>query len=208
MTSKEEQDIQFYRGSAINEYIQRLHLSIEEKRVIDKAIASAKSATPDLSLIQKSDAMLKKIADKKQRAKVSKVDEKELARAVASVNMSKYKAPPSSFTAPQKSNATFRWTSGLLVSSVLIGILSYAMKHQGKYTYEEAVEKCHEKNQVLPLTLDDFLDSGYRFGQPAEFWAADGKLMVTLAWGVYPPDPDVAGYSYICVDENGKNGRD
>ena len=204
MTSKEEQDVQFYRGSAVHEYVKKLHLSVAERKIVDMAIATAKKEKPNLKLIQESDALLNKVAEEKRSTKVTQVNEKELARAVADVNMTKYKAPPSSFTAPRESHATYRWVSGFVVSAVVMAIVSYAMKHQGKYTYQEAVEKCTEKNQVLPLTMVDFFDSGYRFGQPAEFWTADGKLMITQAWRPIEPEPEVVGYSYICVESNGK----
>ena len=204
MTSKEEQDVQFYRGSAVHEYVKKLHLSVAERKIVDMAIATAKKEKPNLKLIQESDALLNKVAEEKRSTKVTQVNEKELARAVADVNMTKYKAPPSSFTAPRESHATYRWVSGFVVSAVVMAIVSYAMKHQGKYTYQEAVEKCTEKNQVLPLTMVDFFDSGYTFGQPAEFWTVDGKLMITQVWRPIEPEPEVVGYSYICVESNGK----
>jgi len=204
MTRKEEQDVQFYRGSAVHEYVKKLHLSEAERKVIDRAIATANKEKPNLKLIQDSDALLNKIAKEKRTTQATKVNEKELARAVADVNMTKYKAPKSSFTTPRESHATYRWVSGFVVSAVVMAIVSYAMKHQGKYTYQEAVEKCAEKNQVLPLTMDDFFDSGYRFGQPAEFWTVDGKLMITQVWRSVQPDPEIVGYSYICVESNGK----
>ncbi len=204
MTSKEEQDVQFYRGSAVHEYVKKMHLSEEEEKVVEVAIATAKKENPDLTLIQESDALLNKIAEEKRTVKATQVSDKDLARAVADVNMSKYKSPPSSFTTPQNSNATFRWVSGLLVGAVVAAIVSYAMDHQGKFTYQEAVEKCTEKNQVLPITIADFVDSGYKFGQPAEFWTANGTLMISQAWQTEQSDPDSAGYSYICVDKNGK----
>ena len=118
--------------------------------------------------------------------------------------MKKYKVPKSSFTTARESHATYRWVSGFVVSAVVMAIVSYAMKHQGKFTYQEAVEKCAEKNQVLPLTMYDFFYSGHTFGQPAEFWTADGKLMITQAWRSVQPEPEVVGYSYICVESNGK----
>ena len=160
---------------------------------------------PNLVLIQESDVLLNKIAEEKRTVKVTQVSEKDLARAVADTNMSKYKTPPSSFTTPRESNATFRWVSGLLVGAVVAAIVSYAMDHQGKFTYQEAVEKCSEKHQVLPLTIADFVDSGYRFGQAAEFWTANGTLMISQAWQAEQANPDSAGYRYICVDKNGKN---
>jgi len=204
MTRKEEQDVQFYRGSAVHEYVKKLHLSEAEQKVVDSAIATAKQEKPNIKLIQESDVLLNKVAEEKRTAQATKVNEKELARAIADVNMTKYKSPKSSFTTPRKSNATYRWGSGFVVSAVVMAILSYAMEHQGKYTYQEAVEKCAEKNQVLPLTMYDFFDSGYTFGQPAEFWTADGKLMITQAWRSVQPDPEIVGYSYICVESNGK----
>lgn len=204
MTSKEEQDVQFYRGSAVHEYVKKLSMSDAEKKVVNAAIATAQTKNPNLALIQESDALLNKIAEEKRTVKVTQVSDKDLARAVADVNMSKYKAPPSSFTAPRESNATYRWVSGLLVVAVVAAIVSYAMDHQGKYTYQEAIDKCSEKNQVLPITIADFVDSGYRFGQPAEFWTAKGTLMVSQAWSIHQANPDSAGYSYICVDANGK----
>jgi len=205
MTNKEGQDVQFYRGSAVHEYVKKLNLRDAEKKIVDAAIATAQAENPNLALIQESDALLNKIAEEKRTVKkAAPVNEKDLAKAIADVNMLKYKAPPSSFTTPRESNATFRWVSGLLVGAVVAGIVSYAMDHQGKYTYEEAVEKCSEKNQVLPITIADFVDSGYRFGQPAEFWTAKGTLMISQAWQVEQADPNSAGYSYICVDKNGK----
>jgi len=204
MTSKEEQDVQFYRGSAVHEYVKKLSMSDAEKKVVDTAIATAQTENPNLALIQESDALLNKIAEEKRTVKVTQVSEKDLARAVADTNMSKYKTPPSSFTTPRKSNATYRWVSGLLVGAVVTAIISYAMGHQGKFTYQEAVEKCREKKQVLPLTIADFVDSGYKFGQPAEFWTANGTLMISQAWRIHQADTDRAGYSYICVDKNGK----
>ena len=204
MTSKEEQDIQFYRGSAVHEYLKKMHLSEVEKKVIDAAIDTAQTENPNLTLIQESDTLFNKITEEKRTKKATQVREKELARAVANVNMSKYKAPQSSFTTQRKSNATYRWVSGLLVSAVVAAIVSYAMDHQGKYTYQEAIDKCTEKKQVLPITIADFVDSGYTFGQPAEFWTANGTLMISQAWNIEQADPASVGYSYICVDKNGK----
>ena len=204
MTSREEQDVQFYRGSAIHEYMKKLHMSEAERKIVDMAIATARKEKPNLKLIRESDALLNKIAEEKHTAQVAKVNEKELARALADVNMTKYKAPKSSYTTPRESNATYRWISGFVASAVVMAIVGYAMKYQGKYTYQEAVEKCAEKNQLLPLTIDDFFDSGYRFGQPARFWTADGKLMITQVWRSVQSDPEIVGYSYICVESNGK----
>ena len=204
MTSKEEQDIQFYRGSAVHEYVKKMHLSGAEKKVVDTAIATAQTENPNLTLIQESDTLLNKVAEEKCTVKETQVSDKELSKAVADVNMSKYRTPESSFTTVRKSNATYRWVSGLLVSAVVTVIVSYALDHQGKFTYLEAIDKCSEKNQVLPLTIADFLDSSYKFGQAAEFWTANGTLMISQAWRIHQADPDSAGYSYICVDKNGK----
>jgi hypothetical protein len=167
MPSKEKQDIQFYRGSAVHEYMKKLRMSEAEKKVADAAIATAQTENPNLTLMQESDTLLNKIAEEKRTVKATQVNDKDLVRVVVDVNMTKYKAPPSSFTAPRESNATYRWVSGLFVSAVVVAIVSYAMEHQGKFTHQEAVEKCNENKQVLPITIADFVDSGYRFGQPA-----------------------------------------
>ena len=42
MVSREEQDIQFYRGSAVHEFLKKLNLSTEEKRYIQAVIKTAK----------------------------------------------------------------------------------------------------------------------------------------------------------------------
>jgi len=66
MTRKEEQDVQFYGGSAIHEYVKKLHLSEAERKIVDMAIATAKQEKPNIKLIQESDALLNKIAEEKR----------------------------------------------------------------------------------------------------------------------------------------------
>ncbi len=95
----------------------------------------------------------------------------------------------------------------MLASAIVLAIVMYQMNHYGKYSYEEAKQKCAEKGMVLPLTLDDFFESGYRFGQPAEYWTADGKLVVPQTGGRYPPEKENIGYSYICVKTNGQHKK-
>jgi len=89
MATKEEQDIQFYRGSAVEEYLKKFHLTTAEQKVIDAAIATAKSDTPDMILIQKADALLDTLKEKK-RTPPPKIDEKELSKAEAQLRLSHY----------------------------------------------------------------------------------------------------------------------
>jgi len=158
-----------------------------------------------MALIEKSDALLKMVASSREPIqREEEIDHKGIAKTVAQTNMKKYKAPQSAWTAPIKPRSSHSLAYSILTSVIIVGILSYSIKHHGLYTYQEAVEKCSEKNQVLPLTIDDFIDSGYKFNQPAEFWTADGTLMVSQIWRTHQPDPESNGYSYICVDKNGK----
>jgi hypothetical protein len=202
---KNNPKLDFYRTDAVHTVLKRYEFSKNEKKIIQDAILTTKRNIPNMKAIEKADALLKMVSSSRVAIhKEEYIDDKGIAKAIAHTNMKKYKAPQSSFTIPRKSNATNRFVSGFVVSVVVMAIVSYAMKHQGKYTYQEAVEKCANKNQVLPLTMNDFFDSGYRFGQPAEFWTADGKLMITQVWISVQPEPEIVGYSYICVESNGK----
>ena len=201
MTRKALQKTAFYKGEAVHKVLKRYDFSDNEKQIIEAAILTAKQDRPKMAVIEKADALLKMVASSREpiQQEAIEIDHKGIAKTVAQTNMKKYKAPQSAWTTPITPSSSYS-----LHYRILAGVLTYAMKHHGLYTYEEAVEKCSEKNQVLPLTIDDFMESDYRFNQPAEFWTADGTVMVSQMWRRYQPDPKSDGYSYICVDKNGK----
>ena len=205
MTRESLQKTAFYKGGAVHKVLKRYDFSDNEKKIIEAAIFTAKQDIPNMALIEKADALLKMVASSREPIKQEEeIDHKGIAKAVAQTNMKKYKAPQSAWTKPIEPRSSYSLHYRILAGVLVAGVLTYAMKHHGLYTYEEAVEKCSEKNQVLPLTMNDFMDSGYTFNQPAEFWTANGTLMVSQMWIAQQPDPENKGYSYICVDKNGK----
>jgi len=151
-------------------------------------------------LIDKADALLKECAATRA-PKTENIDPMQSARAVAQTRMAQYKNK-SMWTERKKSNASLRWGYGLLTAAILYAILGYVFEHHGKYTFKEAQEACREKGQVLPLTPNDFFESGYKFGQPAEYWTANGKVMFPPVGASNPPE-DTNGYGFLCVDKNG-----
>ena len=199
---RKDPKIEFYRGDAVHNVLKRYVFSDDEKRIIQAAILTAKRDKPNMLLINKADTLLKECAANRQEQPTPAEETINTAKAIAQAKLAQYKEP-NPWTAPRKANAPMRWAYGLVTAAILYAILGYAMKHHGKYSHIEAQEKCQEKGQVLPLTLGDFFDSGYRFGQPTEFWLADGQVMSPHIGRAHAPE-DEDGYSYICVNENGK----
>jgi hypothetical protein len=161
-----------------------------------------------MKAIEKADAILKMVASSRTPIHEEEhIDNIGIAKTIAQTNMKKYKAPQSAWTKPiESNNSSYSLQYRVLISVILIGIISYAMKHNDSYTINEAREICQKKNEVLPLTIDDFMDSSYKFGRPSRFWLADGSVMMTNTWEKEIAT-DEEGYSFICVSENGHKGE-
>jgi len=207
---KNNPDIDFYRSGAVHTVLKRYDFSDDEKKIIQAAIVTAKKEDPNMALIEKSDALLKMVAASREAAAMEAeqtIDHKGIAKAVAHTNMKKYKAPQSAWTTPiEPNNSSYSLHYRILTGFIVAGIISYVMSHNNTYTIKDAREICQEKNEVLPLTIDDFIDSSYKFGRPSRFWLADGTVMMSNTWEKDTASPDTE-YDFICVSENGHKGE-
>jgi len=208
MTREDQLKVDFYKGEGVHTVLKRFEFSATEKKIIEDAILTAKRNVPNMKAIEKADALLKMVASSREPIlKEVHIDEKGIAKAVAQTNMKKYKAPQSAWTKPiESNNSSSALAYRLLAGVVISGIITYSMKHHDGYTLKEAKQLCQEKNEVLPLTIDDFMESSYKFGRPSQFWLADGDVMITKVWEQTTANND-AEHSFICVSENGHKGE-
>ena len=200
MTREEQLKVDFYQGEGVHTVLKRFEFSATEKKIVEDAILTSKRNVPNMKAIEKADALLKMVASSRDPIhKEEEIDDKGIAKAVAQTNMKKYKAPQSAWTKPiESNNSSYSLQFRVIGAVILIGIVSYLMKHNDSYTIDEARQACQEKNEVLPLTIDDFMDSNYKFGRPSFFWLADGKVMMSNTWEKEDATNE-EGYSFICV---------
>ena len=205
---KNNPKIDFYRTNAVHTVLNRYQFNENEQKIVEEAILTSKCNIPNMKAIEKADALLKMISSSREPIhKEEDIDDKSIAKAVAQTNMKKYKAPQSAWTKPIESNkSSYSLQFRVMGAFVLIAIVSYLTKHNDGYTINEARQACQEKNEVLPLTIDDFIDSNYNFRQPSFFWLADGKVMMSNTWEKKDAT-NKEGYSFICVSENGHKGK-
>ena len=205
---KNNPQIDFYCTGTVHTILKRYEFNDNEKKIIQDAILAAKRDIPNMKAIQKADALLKMVASSREPIEQEEsIDHKGIAKAVAQTNMKKYKTPQSAWTAPLESNSSsYSFAYSILAGVIIAGIISYSMKHQDRYTMDEASQICKEKNEVLPLTIDDFMDSSYKFSRPSLFWLANGKVIMAKTWEEEVATND-AEYNFICVPENGHKGE-
>ena len=141
MTLDEEQNnINFFKGQAIQSVLERFEFSKEEIKLINDAIRTSKMKTPRISLINKTNEMLKEIVKTRKSIKKEKpMDEKSLERLKNATFKLKQRENGIDFT------LVFLGVMALLAISVKL----FLLPDTSTYTYEEALEYCQEKNQVL-----------------------------------------------------------
>jgi len=188
----DERRVAFYQNGFAAKTLQRLDLSPVEIAVINEAIQTVETATPDVELIAKADAIFKEAMNTNQEHKKTK-------KAVADAKIAGIKKPQSEWTKPHKLVASKQWAYGLIASAIVYGILNYEAEHYGRYTLEEAQEYCQELGQVVPSTVADFTSSAYTFSKPTLFWLNDGNVMSSILWRVTDAQ-DGLRYPSICVN--------
>lgn len=205
MIGKKEQDIQFYRGEAVQEFLKKLDLSVEEKKHIQAAIKTAKSDEADISLIVKADKMID-AAQKRGKTGTSQFSSKEAKKSIATIELMKLKQEKK-VGAPILSRMTMG-TKTTIVIALVLGAVVYIRDHSpgnSTFTFTEAQEYCAEQGKLLPLTLEDdpqHLLNLYALEGKA-YWSAKGGLLYNMDVGRQSYAKDAKHY-VICVDENGK----
>ena len=202
-----ESILKFYQTEAVHNILKRYKFTEKEKKIIHAAILSAKRDNPNMKLIKDADDVLNEVSQRNPQGHTPKVEEKDLAKAIAGVNIKNYKKPQSAWTTPIETSSStpiyYILLPGILVAIILIYMMN---SNDERYSFEEAQKICQEKGEVLPLTIDDFINSEYKFLRPSLFWLADGKVIFTQTW-----EKDFAAIEgknhFICVQENGHKGE-
>ena len=197
MTKDELDKVAFYKSGAIFIALKQYDLNSKDMDIINRAIITAKQDMPDIKLLDKADELLTKPKASKTQS-MKNIKPKNIKVVQSSGDQYKEKSP---LVIPRNSNIFSRWSYEIFFSTSITVILYFVMANYGKYDFEEAVEECNKLGKVLPLTLRDFENSGYTFGQLSEYWTADGKLMTMPFVGMILPPKDGEGYSYICIDK-------
>lgn len=207
-----EERVKFYKSGEAQKILREFDFDTKEEMMIEAAILTAKRNNPDMELIAQADKIVAKILsdDPKIQTKSSKTvqerpKEEDIAKHIAKIEMMKIKKPGKFLHMkadlfPKSSNS---FLYRILMGVIIFAVLTQVQKRYGKYSFEEAQAACKKQHKVLPLTVKDFMDSGYRLGRVG-FWTANGRVMFPDLWQDFPPDPDSVGYKYICVDTNGK----
>jgi len=135
------------------------------------------------------------------------IDHKGIAKTIAHIDMKREKSTKKKESKPIGSGASdYSLHYRLVIGAIVLGIISYTMMgNKELYTIEEARKECQEQNKVLPLTVDDFIDSGYSFKRPEPFWIANGNVRMTVTWEKDTASPD-AVHRFLCVSDNGHKG--
>jgi len=137
--------VDFFRSDAINSVLERFDFTDDERKTIQAAIRSAKKARPNMMLIDKADALLKKYAANKTFKKQN-VNPTQTAKAIAQAEMERFKNKNKSVLFERReSNISLRWSYGLLTTAIVYAVLKYVISHYGKYTLEEAQEICQKR---------------------------------------------------------------
>ena len=94
MTAQERQKISFFRGKTVLRLLQSYDLTPEEKRTIEKAIASSKSDAPKMRWIEEADAILLRHKEKRvEHSKPDPVDHEAVKRSIAQIELMKLNRP-------------------------------------------------------------------------------------------------------------------
>ncbi len=217
MTREELSKVEFYRGDAVYMVLKRYEFSDAEKKIIQSAIVTAKRENPNISLIDKSDALLKMVATSREAVAVE-VDELETKKNLSAAKMAGYKKIETSFfRKPLEGSSMYIY--GMVAWAVLAVTLNYflgspsaevrtlangAEGHLKLYTFDDAQKLCSENGKMLPLTVDDAIEF---LGAPDPinaqgFWSAEQEVLYNVALD-YEKDDGKKHY-VVCVDTNGK----
>lgn len=212
MTKDELAKVDFYRGNAVQGVLRRYEFTEQEKRIIQRAIITARKDKPNMFLIDKADALLKECAATREPKK-EEVDPAQLSRAIARVNMAGYETKNSQNTSTEPDSLSYLRSmaqrSKVVIIVLIISIFAFKYHtsyHRIYYSFAEAQEACQKKGKMLPLTYQDFQDSNYTFHGSEPFWTADGNVMLPEIGKSFKAE-DKNGYPFICVDRNGKERR-
>ena len=215
---KNNPEIDFYKNDAVHTVLKRYDFSESEKKIIYAAIVTAKKEKPNMTLIEKSDALLKMVATSRDTIDTEKVDELETKKYISAAEMANYKhVETSSKKKPLDRSALYLytlviWLGAIITFNYFLGDASIATRplangaegHLKLYTFENAQKLCSQNNKVLPLTIDDAIEF---LGTPdiinaQGFWSADQKVIYNIAQGY--KDNDKQKHYVVCVDKNGK----
>ncbi len=216
-TMKNNPEIDFYRSDAVYTVLKRYEFSENEKKIIQAAIITAKRENPNITLIEKSDALLKMVAASREPVAIE-VDELETKKHISAVKMADYKKIETSFwKRPLDTSGIYLYA--IITWAVLAVALNYflgspntevrtlsngAEGHLKLYTFDDAQKLCSVKGKVLPLTIDDAIEF---LGAPDPinaqgFWSAEQRVIYNVAQGYR--DNDGQEHYVVCVDMNGK----
>ena len=184
--------VAFYQNGFATKTLQRLNLSAEDTAMMEEAIKTVETATPNAEVIARADAILKEAMNSDEEQEKTK-------KAIASAKIAGIKKPQSEWTKPHKLVASKQWAYGLVATAIIYGVLNYEAEHYGRYTLEEAREYCQNQNKVLPATVEDFTSSDYTFSKPTFFWVDNGYIMMSTIWRMSEPE-DGSRYASICIN--------
>ena len=215
---KNNSKIDFYRSDAVYTVLKRYEFSDAEKKIIQAAIVTAKRENPNITLIDKSDALLKMVATSREAVAVE-VDELETKKNLSAAKMAGYKKVETSFFRKPLEGSSM-YVYGMVAWAVLAVTLNYflgsptsaevrtfangAEGHLKLYTFNDAQKLCSENGKVLPLTVDDAIEF---LGAPDPinvqgFWSANKKVLYNVAQGY--GNEGAQKHYVVCVDTNGK----
>lgn len=215
MNTSNRERIEFYKRGKAKKILREFDFSTKDEMTIEAAILTAKRNKPDMELIAQADKIVEKVLPKdsqeqKENSKTAQdvPKEEDIAKHIAQIEMMKIKQPEKFL---HKKVEFIPKSSNSLVYQILIGVILFVaimemQKRYGKYSFEEARQACQEQHKVLPLTAEDFMDSGYQLGTVG-FWTAKGRVIYPGVWKDFLPEPDSYGYKYICVDKNGEKPK-
>jgi hypothetical protein len=220
MTRDELAKVDFYRGSAVQSVLRRYEFTEQEKRIIQRAITTAKKDKPNMILIDKADALLKECSAtrKPKREEVEEPDSYQTAKAVADMEMRRYRRKNSSILFEPLHKPT-----QLLAVVIVFGGMQLIIRHYlgidvltdpfprppQTYTFEKAKEICAKQGKTLPPTAYELSYSENQDVLDGEYWLGNkqvASLEEATAWGRGHPPKKGKKYLLSCFDR--KNNKD
>jgi len=187
MTKEESQEVEFYRGTSVQQMIQGDRLTEDEKKIVRAAILTARKDKPNMVLIREADSLLKEIAKTRETTEPT-VDVKVISpKAILSLEKMKYDQTARStniaITEEVRDNAAKNGYKIPLTAMITFFVVkfiyeTFIYQEVPLYTFTEAKQICSQQGKVLPSDRNGGTDKLLK--QTArnhlEYWAEDGRI--------------------------------
>ena len=218
MTKEDRQEVEFYKGNAVQQMIQGDRLTEDEKKVVRAAILTARKDKPNMVLIREANTLLKEIA-KTREATEPTVDVEAISpKEILSLEKMKYDQTARSTRIADKeewrdyaAKHSYKLPLTAMITLFVAKFIyeTFIYQEVPLYTFTEAKQICSQQGKVLPNDWNDDNDKVLR--QTAqnniELWSENGGILCNgMSYNRFN-GLDRGGenrHGVVCVDENKK----